>query len=193
VIAWNIKAAAETFHPNRRGFTGILTQVDTVSRMAISGSRGHKVILTRGAVEEDLHTLIGMAVDYKSGWEGHNARQKVGVITAAKLKGKDLVIEGFLYVKDYPEIVKELSDPKNPMGMSYELADAHVEDLRATVWKVTKVAFTGAAILYQNRAAYSGTKFELKDAHEKPKKRSIGDTKFPNSIPVSPNPYISVA
>ena len=38
--------------------------------------------------------------------------------------------------------------------MSYELADAHVEDMRAAVWRLTKVTFTGAAILLREKAAY---------------------------------------
>jgi hypothetical protein len=51
--------------------------------------------------------------------------------------------------------------PVEQMGMSYELADAHVEDMRASVWRLTKVTFTGAAILLREKAAYAGTSFRL--------------------------------
>jgi hypothetical protein len=47
------------------------------------------------------------------------------------------------------------------MGMSYELADAHVEDMRAAIWRLSKVTFTGAAILLRSKAAYAGTSFSL--------------------------------
>jgi hypothetical protein len=47
------------------------------------------------------------------------------------------------------------------MGMSYELADARVEDLRAEVWKLTRVTFTGAAILLREKAAYRATSFRM--------------------------------
>jgi hypothetical protein len=47
------------------------------------------------------------------------------------------------------------------MGMSYELADALVEDMRASVWRLTKVTFTGAAILLREKAAYGKTSFRL--------------------------------
>ena len=47
------------------------------------------------------------------------------------------------------------------MGMSYELADARVEDMRAEVWKLTKVTFTGAAILLRDKAAYRATSFRM--------------------------------
>lgn len=47
------------------------------------------------------------------------------------------------------------------MGMSYELADARVEDMRAEVWKLTRVTFTGAAILLREKAAYQATSFRM--------------------------------
>ena len=47
------------------------------------------------------------------------------------------------------------------MGMSYELADARVEDMRAEVWKLTRVTFTGAAILLRDKAAYRATSFRM--------------------------------
>lgn len=47
------------------------------------------------------------------------------------------------------------------MGMSWELADAHVEDMRAEIWKLTRATFTGAAILLREKAAYRDTRFEL--------------------------------
>ena len=44
------------------------------------------------------------------------------------------------------------------MGMSYELADARVEDMRAEVWKLTRVTFTGAAILLERQGCLQGDK-----------------------------------
>jgi hypothetical protein len=43
--------------------------------------------------------------------------------------------------------------------MSYELADAYVADMRAKVWTMTRVTFTGAAILLREKAAYRATSF----------------------------------
>ena len=42
-----------------------------------------------------------------------------------------------------------------------ELADARVEDMRAEVWKLTRVTFTGAAILLREKAAYRATSFRM--------------------------------
>ena len=45
--------------------------------------------------------------------------------------------------------------------MSYELADAHVADMRAQVWTLTRATFTGAAILLRDKAAYQDTSFHV--------------------------------
>ena len=52
--------------------------------------------------------------------------------------------------------------PPQEMGMSYELADAHVADMRASVWTLTRATFTGAAILLRDKAAYRATSFAVK-------------------------------
>jgi len=148
-------------HPNRLPFEGVLTVVDVASDRAPSGARGHRVMLTRAAVEVALPSLLGMAVDYKSGWDGHDARQKCGIITSAELDGRHLKVAGSLFCRDYPEIEQRLGI-EGSMGMSYELADAHVADMRATVWTLTRATFTGAAILLREKAAYKGTSFRLK-------------------------------
>jgi hypothetical protein len=50
------------------------------------------------------------------------------------------------------------------MGMSYELADAHVADMHSRVWTLTRATFTGAAILLKEKAAYKGTSFRVRRA-----------------------------
>ena len=49
----------------------------------------------------------------------------------------------------------------SPLGMSYEITDARVADLKASVWMLTRVMFTGAAILRRDKAAYRETWIEL--------------------------------
>ena len=151
-------------HPNRLPFEGVLTLVDVASDRAPSGARGHRVILTREAAETALPSLLGMAVDYKAGWDGHDARQKCGIITAAEIEGNRVTVAGYLYARDYPEMeaqIQATGGTKGAMGMSYELADAHVADLRTPVWTLTRATFTGAAILLRDKAAYRGTSFRV--------------------------------
>lgn len=160
-------------HPNRLPFEGCLTLVDVASDKAPSGARGHRVVLTREAAEAALPSLLGMAVDYKAGWDGHDARQKCGIITGATLDERRLMVEGYLFARDFPEIegavgmdgAGQVSRAESKaMGMSYELADAHVADMRAQVWTLTRATFTGAAILLREKAAYRGTSFRVRRA-----------------------------
>ena len=151
-------------HPNRLPFEGCLTLVDVASDKAPSGARGHRVVLTREAAEAALPSLLGMAVDYKAGWDGHDARQKCGIITSATLEDRRLMVAGYLFARDFPELEPAI---KGEMGMSYELADAHVADMRASVWTLTRATFTGAAILLREKAAYRGTSFRVRRAGRK--------------------------
>src|ERR1700761_8807368 len=153
-------------HPNRVLFEGVLTMVNTASDKAPAGARGHRVILTREAAEKALPSLLGMAVDYRAGWDGHDARRKVGIVTEAHLEGQRLMVSGFLFARDFPELERRMCGVKanagDEMGMSYELADAHVADMRAQVWTLTRATFTGAAILLREKAAYRNTSFQLR-------------------------------
>jgi hypothetical protein len=155
-------------HPNRVVFDGVLTLVDVASDRAPSGARGRRVILTRAAATAALPSLLGMAVDYTPNWDGHDARTKCGLITEADIRGNQIVIAGFIYGRDFPEVQQAMAkEDARTMGMSYELADAHVADMRASVWTLTKATFTGAAILQREKAAYRGTSFRLRAAGKK--------------------------
>jgi len=149
-------------HPNRVPFEGVLTVVNMPSDKAPAGARGHRVLLTREAAEKALPSLLGMAVDYRPGWDGHDARRKIGLLTEADIVGSRLVVRGYLYARDFPEVSQAIkSHAPEAMGMSYELADARVEDMRSEVWKLTRVTFTGAAILLREKAAYRATSFRM--------------------------------
>lgn len=147
---------AQGRHPNRLLFKGVLTRVDETSDRAPKGTQGKRVLLTRGAAERALPSLMGMGIDYSPALDGHDARRKIGVITGAEIEDKDVTVSGFVYARDFPEVVKELK-ATGGLGMSWELADAEVEDPQAKVWKLTDVTFTGAAVLKRAQAAYGKT------------------------------------
>ena len=194
-----IELPAVKGHPNRVGFRGVLTTVDAASDRPPAGARGHRVLLTRGAAEAAIPSLLGMGLDYAPAFDRHDVRRKVGVITRAEIVGHRIEVGGFLYARDFPEIVDEIraakasaqaqtapahearwpgTRAKRPgasqrserdarsrtgLGMSYEIADAQVDDLKSTVWVLTRVTFTGAAILRREKAAYQGTWVELSE------------------------------
>jgi hypothetical protein len=148
-------------HPNRLPFRGALTLVDAPSARPPAGARGHRVLLTRAAAEAALASLLGMGLDYTPSLDGHDARRKVGVITAADVVKGTLEISGYLFAKDFPDVVRELRAAGNSLGMSYEVADAKVADTSAQVWVLNEVTFTGAAVLKKDKAAYAGTSIEI--------------------------------
>jgi hypothetical protein len=231
-------------HPNRTAFQGVLTTVDVPSQRPPSGARGHLVVLTKKAAEAALPSLLGMGVDYSPSLDRHDVRRKVGVITRAEIVGRNLELGGYLFARDFPEIVEEIAKsgrgdrrrliecsrdrPAPPLtldaaleesketalvprsglkpslraaanqllrltetlgrktierkpdetastiraesqmvtaskglGMSYEVTNVQLADMRATVWMLEKVTFTGAAILRREKAAYRETWIEL--------------------------------
>ena len=174
-------------HPNRQPFRGVLTLVDAPSTRPPSGARGHRVLLSRVAADRALASLLGMALDYTLELDGHDARRKVGIITEAfvapasgRLSREHLApavaggtpattaagtaalhVNGYLFARDFPELMRELRSNGRGLGMSYEIADAHVADVRASIWVLTDVTFTGAAILRREKAAYPDTWIEL--------------------------------
>jgi len=181
-----IAMPAVTGHPNRVGFKGVLTIVDVASDKPPAGARGHRVLLTRRAAEAAIPSLLGMALDYAPALDRHDVRRKIGVITRAEIVGREVEVSGFLYARDFPEIVREIerktptlaqrtrkdrapsyrldgrgARPSTSLGMSYEIADAQIQDIRASVWVLNKVTFTGAAILLREKAAYHATWIEL--------------------------------
>src|SRR3954464_2134201 len=93
-------------HPNRMPFRGVLTLIDAASDRAPSGARGHCVLLTRAAAEKATPSLLGMALDYAPQLDGHDARVKCGIITAAEITGGELRVRGYLFARDFPEVVR---------------------------------------------------------------------------------------
>lgn len=149
-------------HPNRVAFEGVLTTVNLPSDMAPTGSRGHRVLLTREAAEQAIPSLLGMAVDYRPAWDGHDSRRKIGLLTEAWISGAELMVRGYLYARDFPDAAEAVhAHGSNLLGMSYEITNARVEDMHADIWRLTRVTFTGAAILLRDKAAYRSTSFRI--------------------------------
>jgi hypothetical protein len=171
-----IEMPAVEGHPNRVAFRGVLTLVDVPSDRAPNGARGHRVVIPRKVVDEAIPSLLGMALDYAPTWDRHDVRRKVGVITSAEIVGKGLEVGGYLYAKDFPDIVEEVarsgarprrkkgaqaSGGSQELGMSYEVTDVDVLNRQESVWVLTRATFTGAAILRRQKAAYRQTWIEL--------------------------------
>lgn len=156
--------ASDVEHPNKRPFSGILTYFNAYSDRPPGGSGGRRVFIPVDVGEAALSSLIGMAVNVRSDLAGHDPTQKIGVIEKAYL-GEPLEdgrvpvhVEGYLYEHDFPDLVAELVASQDELGFSYETTMTTAVDVGGSL-RVTSLVFTGASILYKNRAAYQTTSF----------------------------------
>lgn len=139
-------------------FSGLLTLVDVPSDCPPAGGRGHCVILTRDAVIDALPQLVGMEINCHLSWGKHLQPCPPGGfarIDKVKLVDHELLVSGI--------ITDESIQLPAGLGMSYELRDCHVPDTLARIWRLTKVTFSGAAVLLADKAAYQRTWFKVEE------------------------------
>ena len=138
-----IEMPAVQGHPNRAGFRGVLTIVDVASDKSPSGARGHRVLLTRRAAEAAIPSLMGMGLDYSPALDRHDARRKIGVITRAEIVGRVIEVGGFLYARDFPEIVAEIGEGRTAAVSAGRVHARGLEcrtRLRMRWWKTSRPA-----------------------------------------------------
>lgn len=153
-------------HPNKMPFSGVLTRIGEPSDAAPEGSDGKLITISLQAAERSLHSLLGMAVDYKPGFDGHAPQSKIGLITAATIEGNAILIEGFIYAADFPEEAAEIKASKDVLGFSYEARELYTNDPDANPCVITDCVFTGAAILLKAKAAYRSTSIAASAAED---------------------------
>lgn len=144
-------------HPNKMPFSGILTRIGEPSDAAPEGSGGKRITISLEAAEKALGSLLGMAVDYKPGFDGHAPQSKIGLIESATIDGNAIRIGGFVYVADFPDEAAEIKASQDVLGFSYEARNLYTNDPDADPCVITECTFTGAAILLKAKAAYRST------------------------------------
>lgn len=144
-------------HPNKRPFSGILTRLDEPSDEPPNGTGGRLSVLTRVAAEAALTTLLGMAIDATASLTAHAETRKIGIITTANIVGNEIAIEGFFYAKDFPDEMRTITAQKANLGFSFELTPTSHTITAENHYRVDGCVFTGAALLYRNKAAYHST------------------------------------
>lgn len=143
-------------HCNRFPFSGVLTFLDEVSDKPVGGAGGKRVVITRAAGEAAIDSLLGMAVDFTASFDGHNHRSKIGVITGADIDGNEVKVSGYFWAADFPEEVALIKRDAGKLGFSYECRSV-VQNTSADPLVVSALEFTGAAVLYKDKAAYMKT------------------------------------
>jgi hypothetical protein len=142
-------------HPNRMPFTGVLTFVNQPSDLPPGGSGGKRTYLPKDVAEKALESLLGMGVDFSNDLSSHNVTQKIGVITGAEIVGEEIRIEGFFYAADFPQECARIQNEKEDLGFSYEVR-AQTQTM-GDLLQIVSCVFTGAAVLYKDKAAYQST------------------------------------
>lgn len=143
-------------HPNRMPFHGILSRVDQPSDQAVGGSGGRRTVLPRNVAEAALPSLLGMPIDFTPNFDGHDVRRKIGTITGANVEGDAVVISGFFYKADFPQECARIKREKEALGFSYEV-QAQTLPTPDGLLQIVSCTFTGAAVLYKDKAAYQST------------------------------------
>jgi hypothetical protein len=164
-------------HPNKMPFSGILTRLDQPSSVAPKGSNGRRIQVSTDAAERALPSLLGMAVDYKPDFTGHDPQAKIGIITAANTDGDAIHVSGFIYARDFPEAAADIKEHQDVLGFSFEAADIYVTDPDADILEVQAITFTGAAIMQKALAAYQSTSLAAEADDDEQESEMDKDTK----------------
>ena len=142
-------------HPNRVPFEGVLTVVNSPSDKAPAGARGHRVMSDAGGSRKGTAFAAGHGRGLPSGMGRARCAAQDRHVDRGELVGQ---AAGGAWISVRARLSRSGQGNggagAGAMGMSYELADARVEDMRAEIWKLTRVTFTGAAILLREKAAY---------------------------------------
>ena len=129
--------------------------LDEASNKPPHGAEGHLIFVPSAVAKKRLGTLINTGINYTQELDSHSPRHKVGVITGARISGNKVLVNGFLWSKDFPEVSKDLRAGK--LGMSMELADVYVRSKTDPIWHLEDFHFSGATILFKAAAAYTNT------------------------------------
>ena len=145
--------AAFDGHDARRK-VGIITSAEIVSERVEQAFRP--------ALKPDQKNLVGQGFSPDS-----RAQQATPEVNEKRgTRNQKLVVAGFLFARDFPDVVREIRLGANSLGMSYEVTGARVRDLRDRIWTLDEVTFTGAAVLRRDKAAYQNTSIELTNDFE---------------------------
>ncbi|MHA2642825.1 MAG: hypothetical protein V2G41_09280 [bacterium JZ-2024 1] len=155
---------------NRRPFAAVLLKVDQSSDAPPEGADGKRILIPRHVAQKALPDLIGMPVNADPTLSMHNQTFNIGIVTDARINGDDLVIEGYLFDRNLPELVSRIAQAKDDLGCSFE-ADVVINEVTLDgepIQMVTHFSPIGLSILLKETAAYKSSKILY--AHATPKK-----------------------
>jgi hypothetical protein len=160
-------------HRNAVPFEGIAMFVDTpldgkihwtsseTKQVVESPNDAPKLVFRREAAERALPSFLGMGICAQEGsLENHAIRSKVGFISEAFIEGNAVMIRGFIYGVDYPDMVDAIKKLRTKLGMCVKFADMVGEwptELKPEFGYITDFLVSGVAILHRTKCGFSGT------------------------------------
>jgi len=174
-----LDVASDRAPAGARGHRVLLTRA--AAERALPSLLGMALDYTPSLDRHDARRKVGIiteanVVDGKTGRgltlmnaDRNKNNQRSSALISGGFLAARIEVAGYLYARDFPEVMRELraqipaagGRATSPLGMSYEITDARVEDVRAAVWVLTDCTFTGAAVLRRDKAAYTQTWIEL--------------------------------
>jgi len=91
----------------------------------------------------------------------HQKPAILGVIRQASVEGDALVVSGWLFSKNRPDLVELVKRHQGQLGMSFEASDTVPVDESAAVWHLKDFEFTGASVLERKACAFQSTSFHV--------------------------------
>jgi hypothetical protein len=161
-------------HANRVWFKGVLTFVDRPSDHTVQGTKvnpkddketNRRVLIPADVAESALDSLIGMPIYYHPRFDQHTYDHQCGIVTEAVVAHGRIIVRGFLYGRDHPELIRRLNNASKTgevFGFSYDALYAHIRDMTAKdVWVTSQLTFRGATLVLAKHAAYKQTRIYL--------------------------------
>jgi len=152
-------------------FEGVLCTLDQPSDKPLSGSKKHRVLLPTYVAEKAIQSLVGAPLNATPYWDGHAEGWKtqtaitIGLITKGFIEENQIKVRGYLSTAESHTIVDRIKEIENsnPLGMSFEMLGARVENINSNIWTLNRAKFSGVSILRRDKAAYTTSSFQLLD------------------------------
>ena len=160
----SLSAMTSADNPDVLSFEATVGFVDTpTDATPCGGYSGYSTIIA--SEDLDVQSLVGSGVNvaYSDWWAGynfkcHDKRNKIGVIDEAWLEGNDIKVKGHLWKSDFPEIADTIECAKESLGASVEVYFEGIKtDKTAKTVTGLNGHFTGVALLYKSKAAFTKT------------------------------------
>ncbi len=144
-------------------FSAVIYRTDRLSPFAPTGSRGHRLFISKEVTLKYLPQLIGKAITITPELNAHAnptgtecVKGVIGYITKTWVDNDLACISGDLLIHPEHLIISAASEV---LGCSFEANEVEIKDKREFHWEIIKLRFTGVAILKQSRAAFRTDSF----------------------------------